>query len=189
MANTATNVSVGKPRTAGGIYRAPLGTALPTNATAALAETFKSMGYIAEGGVTNSNSMETDNLRAWGGDVVMAYQTGRDDTFAFGLIESSNADALKAVYGDTAVTGSVASGMTINASAKDIDAAVWVIDMVLRGGVLKRIVIPNGKVTEVGDIVYEDEAAITYPLTVTAMADATGNTHYEYISDPNPTPH
>ena len=43
MNNTA-NVSVGKPRPAGGIYRAPIGTALPTDANTALDPAYKSAG-------------------------------------------------------------------------------------------------------------------------------------------------
>ena len=88
MANTATNTSVGKPKTSGGVYMAPLGTALPTDASTALASEYVSLGYIAEGGVTNSNSPESEDYKAWGGDTVLSYQTGKDDTFALGLIES-----------------------------------------------------------------------------------------------------
>ena len=183
MANTAANVSVGKPKIAGGIYRAPLGTTLPTDAITALAAAYVSMGYIAEGGVTNANSAETDNYRAWGGDVVLNYQTAKDDTFAFGLLETTNTDVQKAVYGDDNVEGTMTTGITVKANAQDAEEAVWVVDMRLRGGVSKRIVIPRGKITEVGDIVYEDEAAIQYPVTITAMADAEGNSHYEYMTN------
>lgn len=181
MANTALNVSTGKPRVAGGIYRAPLGTALPTDADSALAQDYVSLGYIAEGGVTHSLSMESGEYRAWGGDLVLAYMTSKTNTFAFGLIEVLNKSTYETVYGSAAVTGTLATGITVAADGSDPSEYVYVIELALRDGAMKRIVIPDGKLTEIGDIVYQDSDAINYPVTLTAQVDNSGKSHYEYI--------
>ena len=88
---------------------------------------------------------------------------------------------LKLVYGAANVTGTLDTGITIQANNKPQEEHVLVIDMVLRDLTQKRIVIPKGYVTAVGDIVYRDNAAVGYQTTITAFPDASGNTHYEYI--------
>ena len=80
------------------------------------------------------------------------------------------------------MTGTLQTGITIKANNNVQDTFIEVIDMVLRNGVVKRIVIPNASVTEVGDITYSDADAVGYETTVSGAPDAQGNTHYEYIS-------
>lgn len=183
MANNVNNVSAGKPKISGAIYRAPKGTALPTNATSDLGSAFASCGYVSDAGVTNSNTREVDDIKAWGGDIVLSVQTGKTDKVKFMLIEALNSEVLKAVHGGENVSGALATGLTVQVNAKELESAVWVIDMLLKGGVCKRLVIPDAKVTELGDTVYADGEPIGYDVTLTCLPDASGNTHYEYIQD------
>lgn len=175
------NVTAAKPKIGGAIYSAPLGTALPKDATTKLNAAFKALGYVSEDGLTNENTAETENLKAWGGDIVDTVQTEKSDTFTYTLIESLNVDVLKEIYGNDNVTGDVATGITIKANTKELEQHCVVIEMVLKGGILKRIVIPNGKVTEVGEITYTDSEMVGYETTLNAFPDSDGNTHYEYI--------
>lgn len=183
--STQANVSVGKPKIGGAIYRAPLGSTLPTNATEALDAAFKALGYCSDDGLVNTNTASTETIKAWGGDIVLQPQTEKPDTFTVTFIEALNDEVLKAAYGDDNVSGTLSTGITVRANSTEIPACAWVIDMVLNGDTAKRIVIPNGQVTEVGDITYKDDTAIGYPLTITAYpGDATsfgGDTHKEYI--------
>lgn len=182
MANTATNVSVGKPATGGAIFRAPLGSTLPTSASGTLDNAFKSLGYISDAGLKNNNSPETSEVKAWGGNTVMTMLTAKPDTFAFELIEVLNADVLKAVYGDANVSGTLPTGITVKANATQPESGAWVCEMIMTNGAVKRIVIPNASITSVGEIAYTDEEAVGYEITITALPDAQGNTHYEYIT-------
>lgn len=179
--NTVSNVSVGKPKVGGAVYKAPAGTTAPTTANAALDAAFKCLGYVSDAGVVNSNSMETQDIKAWGGDIVATPVAQQKDTFKLMLIESLNVEVLKATYGNTNVTGDLATGITITANSKIREAGVWVIDQELTDNTKKRIVIPDGKVSAVGDITYKDDTVIGYDLTITAFPDSDGNSHYEYI--------
>lgn len=179
--NTALNVSTGKPNVAGGIYRAPLGTTLPSDASTALSASFTSLGYIAQGGVTHSLSLETGEYRAWGGDLVLAYQNSKTNTFAFGMIEVLNKTTYETIYGESNVAGTLSSGLSVTGKGNDMTEYVYVIELALRDNAMKRIVIPDGKITAVGDIVYQDSDAVNFPVTITAQVDASGNSHYEYI--------
>lgn len=165
MAN-ASNVTTGKPKKGGAIFRAPLGSTMPTDATTELDEAFVCLGYCGEDGLTNANSPESDSIKAWGGDTVLTYQSSKEDTFTFVLIEALNPDVLKAVYGDANVSGTLADGITVKANSDPQEAAAWVIEQVMRDGAHKRIVIPSAAVTEVGDITYSDEDAVGYPSRI-----------------------
>lgn len=181
MANTVSNVSAGKPLIGGAFYIAPTGTTLPTDTTTALNSAFVALGYVSEDGLTNSNTPESDNIKAWGGDTVLTIQTEKTDTFSCTFIESLNINVLKMIYGSTNITGALSTGLTISANSKELDEWSFVVELTLRGNIAKRIVIPRGKVTEIGEISYTDNDAIGYEATITAMPDATGNTHYEYM--------
>lgn len=178
------NVTTAKPKVGGAVYSAPLGTTLPTDAITALDAAFKALGYISEDGMTNANSPESDNIKAWGGDTVAVVQTSKEDTFAYTLLEALNPDVLKEVYGSTNVSGTLETGITIKANATPMEEHILVVEMIMKGGILKRIVIPIGKVSEVGEIVYKDDEASGYETTITALPDTDENTHYEYIQKP-----
>lgn len=176
------NVTAAKPKIGGAIFRAPLGTTLPQDTSSALDAAFKSLGYISEDGLTNSNSPSSENIKAWGGDIVLTSQTEKPDTFQFSLMETLSEEVLKATYGDDNVTKDTESGeIKVVANSTQQPNCAWVIDMILRDGAKKRIVIPNAGVSAVGDITYADGSAVVYQTTISAMPDSDGATHYEYI--------
>jgi hypothetical protein len=181
MANVASNVSAGKPKTTGAIWVAPKGSTLPTDTATTLDAAFKCLGYCSDDGLTNSTDLESETIKAWGGDTVLTIQTSKEDRFGFTLIEILNEDVLKFVYGSTNVSGTLSTGLTVTANNADVEEVAIVIDMIMRDNTAKRIVIPDCKISEFGDVVYSDSEAVGYETTVTCMPDSSGNTHYEYL--------
>lgn len=187
MATDATKVTVGKPKVGGAVHWAPLGTSLPASATASLGGSFVDLGYVSEDGLTNNNSPESDTVKAWGGDTVLSLQTDRPDTFALTLIEALNEDVLKTIYGSSNVIKDGSGNLTVKATPQDMISGVWVFDMIVKGGRAKRIVVPNGTISELGEIVYKDDEAVGYNITITDVPDTNGVYHYEYITATAPS--
>jgi len=187
MANNAMNVSTGKPKISGGVWFAPLGTTLPTDATSALDEAFTCLGYVSEDGLSNSNEMDVSAIKAWGGNIVYRSLTELNDTFAFALIESENVDVLKAVYGSDNVTITDNGDIKVNVVAEDPTEMVWVFELALRGGKAERIIVSDGAVTSRDEITFNDSDAIAYGITVSAYPDSSGNTHHFYIEGDGPS--
>lgn len=181
MANDASNVSVGKPKASGAVYLAPSGTQLPTDATSELSPAYKNLGYVSQDGVVNSLESETSDTHAWGGDLVLSEQTTFKETFTLNMIEG-NAEVFKAFYGANNVTVD-GTDITIQQSTEPLPEVVLVIELVLTGGRVKRIVVPRAKIVDrSGEISYRDDTAIAYPARFAALTDASGNTHTEYIA-------
>lgn len=179
----AKNVSTGKPKVGGAVFVAPLGTTLPTDATTALGSAFKDLGYCSEDGMTNANTGETTETIEWGGNVVDNPQTSFSDSFKIKLIESLNLDVLKTVFGEDNVTGALSTGITVTATSEEKLPVVLVVEMILRDGALKRIVVPEAKLTEVAEIVYKRDDAVGYDCTFKAApySGYNGGYHREFI--------
>lgn len=175
------NVSAAKPKIGGAVWVAKLGTTLPTDAKSDLDTAFKSLGYCSDDGLTNSNSPETDNQKAWGGQNVLTMLTSKEDTFGFKLIESLNIDVLKTVYGEENVKGDLENGITIASKNEEPEQFSWVFEMILKGNILKRVVVPCASISEIADITYKDDEAIGYECTISAVPDEKDISHYEYI--------
>lgn len=181
------NVTASKPKTGGAIYRAPLGTALPKTYSEQLNAAFKNLGYVSEDGIVNSNSPSGGKVRAWGGSTVMNYTEDKPDTFQMKLLEAFNSDVLKTIYQEKNVKVESNGDIAVTATAEDAEQACWVVDMILKGGRAKRIVIPIASITEMQEINYRDNEPVGYGITLSAEPDAAGAYHYEYIQGAKPT--
>ncbi len=175
------NVTAAKPGISGAIFAAAAGVELPKDTSTALNEAFKNLGYVSEDGLKNAKKSEGEETKAWGGEVVLDNKEKSEDVFEFTLLETTSEDVLKTVHGAANVSGTLATGITVKVNDEQDDPHPFVVDMLLKGGTAKRIVIPLGKVVEVGEVVYKDNEVTGYPVKLMAKKDTDGNSHYEYI--------
>lgn len=172
-------VTPSKARVAGCVYAAPVGTALPTDATTALGSGFVSLGHVSEDGVKRNATPETTVVKAWGGSVVAVLASGKTETFQEKFIDIDNISVLGLAFGNA--SGSLDSGIVIKSEIDISTPHAFVIDSIMRDNVLHRIVIPSAAVSNVGEISYKDNEVVGFDLTLTAMQDSAGVTAYEYM--------
>lgn len=181
-AGSAANVTTGKHLVDGGIYFAPAGTTLPTDATTALGSTFTNLGYISEDGVTIQYTRTSEDMKEWNGDVIDTLTTEHGVAFKAKFLESVKPEVLKVIYGDDNVTVATGGAITVNVNANDLDEYVFVIDTVVKGDRKQRRVFPRGKLTELGDVVMSANEATAFDATITALVGSDGDKEKLYIS-------
>lgn len=178
MVNDKKKVTVGKPKTTGAIFFAPKGTTAPTSCAADLGEAFICLGYATEDGLAIGN--ETSSVKAWGGDPVIVT---KKENFKFSAMQNLDPDVLSVVYGEDNVTINAETGeITVKSMSDLAQSGVWVYDTIMTDNRAKRIVVPDGSLSELGDVTYKDEEAVVFPLTIAANPDANGVCHYEYLA-------
>ena len=176
--NDATNVGVGKPKVTGAVFIAPAKTTLPTDASATLDTKFKGLGYMSEDGATIAEERDSEDIPAWGGDIVYTAQTSYKETIAFTPIEI-NPEVMKAMYGEDNVK--VEEGkLTVTHNVAELPELPLVIETAPNSKTVTRYVVPRAKLTEKGDLSLNGSDPMGRELTFTALPDEDGNTMYEY---------
>ncbi|MDO5533231.1 MAG: hypothetical protein Q4F65_01080 [Propionibacteriaceae bacterium] len=182
-------VIAGKPKVGGAVFRAPLGTAIPTDARTALPAAFKELGYVSSDGWARQINKAYETINAWGGDEVSKSRTEHGVGFNMTLIEDLNADTQTAKWGTAAVTNTAATGthgnlITVTYTGEDTEPGVWVFDMNDQGK-LHRTVFPNASdTTESFEQTFSDSEAIGLPFEMTAYKDSTlGAFFVDYTDD------
>lgn len=189
MSSDVKQIYAAEPLATGAIRVAPLGTAAPTSATSALNAAFVDLGYVGADGFVEKNDRKTDNKRAFGGKVVKVLQSEFNASVEVTLLESTNADVLKAVFGTSNVTVTEATAqhgvqVTVKKNSKRLPHMSWVIDTTdSELDAFYRNYIPDGKVTSVGDIKIVHTDTIEYKLTIECFEDANGDNIITFTDD------
>lgn len=137
---------------------------------------FNSVGYITEDGVTEASERDTEKVKAWGGDTIRVLQNEHTATFTFAFAELANPEVLRLVYGDDNVTVQGAN-ISINQNSKTLPHKSFVIE-VLDGTKKIRKFIPDGQITETGELQMVHSNVMQVEVTLEAFPDHEGNKVY-----------
>lgn len=151
----------------GAVSVAVSGSTAPTDASTALAVAFKEIGYVSEDGITEARSRSTNDIKGWQNSATLrTVVTEGSMTFAFTMVET-NTRTVELFYGATVATTAIVVIPTATGGRK-----AFVIDVV-DGAELCRIWIPDGEVTDVGEVVYAAGEPVGYPVTIAAYPNTT----------------
>ena len=192
MPNTA-DVRIGAPDqlTTGAIKHAPLGTTIPDLADVqpsgvTLDNAFVGNEYVSEDGLTLTPEKSTTDIKDWSGAIVRKVLESFDGTLSWTMI-STNAGALGVAFGANHVTTSAATTAhgtqaKVELGAYLPEAQSWVF-LMKDGAARIVIVVPNGQVTEVGEVTFAANAAVGWQVTLSTYPDANGNSIYILTDD------
>ena len=187
------DVRVGAPEqvTTGAIKHAPIGTTLPilsdiSKTGVTLAAAFEGNEYVSEDGLTLAPAMSTTDIKDWSGSTVRKVLESFDGTLSWTMI-STNEGALGIAFGEDHITTSAASathGEQVRAElgAHLPEAQSWVF-LMKDGDARIVIVVPNGQVTEVGEVTFASNSAVGWNVTLSCYPDSDGECIYIMTDD------
>lgn len=187
------DVRVGAPdqKVTGAIKHAPLGTTLPTlssitKAAVTLDAAFTGDEYVSEDGLTLAPALSTTDIKDWSGATVRKVLESFDGTLAWTMI-STNAGALGIAFGADNVTTEAATTthgqqveVALGARLPEAESFVF---LMKDGDARIVIVVPDGQVTEVGEVTFAANAAVGWNVTLSTYPDEDGNSIYIYTDD------
>ena len=188
-----TDVRVGAPdqKVTGAIKHAPVGTTLPdltdiTKAAVTLNQAFTGDEYVSEDGLTLSPSRNTTEIKDWSGSTVRKVLESFDGTLSWTMI-STNAGALSIAFGADHVTTAAATtahGAQVKAAlgAYLPEAQAWVF-LMKDGDARIVIAVPDGQITEVGEVTFASNTAVGWQVTLSCYPDTNGNCIYIMTDD------
>lgn len=182
--NDGSRVAAAKPKIGGSMYWAPLGTALPTDASTVLNVAFKCLGPISEEGVRPSRDTSVEKIKEWDGSTLATLLSEESRAFEVTLYGVHDPDVLKFLFETANVTvtapaGAVGTKIAVTDKGGKPSKGVLVLEMT-HGGVKQRKVVPVADPTVTDEAPYVKGDLRSYTVEVEALKDSAGAFSYEY---------
>lgn len=164
------DVKLGIGDVSGMFYHAPAGTALPTTATATLAEAWEEVGYVSQDGMTLSRNISSESIKNWGNEIVRIITTDHEETLQAAII-TTTAESLKTVLGENNVTE---SGGTVTAtlSSSELPPEEAFLFRMKDGDDVIIVGCSKGQVTALDSVTFAPGSPITWTPTITALENS-----------------
>lgn len=189
-AQNVSQLAAYSPRTTGSVMWGPTNVTLPTTSYATLTGGtggLADLGYLDENGLKQKEDRSNTDVFAWGGDLIGTLQDKYSRTLTFRLMQFNNKDVQSATHGianvsTVAASTSAGNEISVKLNAALLDTRAWVFDGVY-GLQLCRVVVPIGRIVQVGEIDMTHKSYSTIECTLKAYPDANRNHGYLYLND------
>ena len=188
------DVLIGAPDQAGAtgaILHADVGTTLPTIETvftpsASWRANFDGNEYVSEDGLTLAPSISTNDIKDWSGATVRRVLSAFDGKISWQML-STNEEAMKIAFGDENVKATAATTghgklleTGLGAHLPDRQSFIF---LMKDGDAKMAVVVPDGQITEVGEVAFKSNDAIKWPVTLSCYPDSSGQSIYIWTDD------
>lgn len=154
---------------------------LPTNASSGLSADFFDLGTISSDGISEATSQDRTDIFAWQGNALVRKIPGQfSKTFTFAAAETKLL-TLGIQFAGSTIT-QTSEGAHVAEKPPGTDIRSWVLHGI-DGTRAQRVVVPNGEVTERGDVVWSSEDITVYQWTLSAYLDENGVVAHRYYID------
>lgn len=168
MAKTASEVRIGNT---GSIYRAPVGTTMPTDVTTALAAAWKELGYTETGPSVDPDTNK-ERFIPWQSIAPVAETVTEQTITATFILWQRNAETLKLAWGGGTVTGTTTRIYTPPATPTLLNAFVIEVN---DGPIIDRYLLPRASASLAGPIPIAKDGVTGYEIELTYLQPATGS--------------
>ena len=183
--NNTANVSVGKGKSGGYMFVAPIGTTLPTDNTTALDAAFLNMGYLGDDGAVFADSSDSETFQDLNGDTIETSNGAVEKTFTV-VFREIKKDTLAVIRGTANVTDSDGV-ITAHDKGANTEQYSAVFEFLLKNGRKWRRVVPSCKLGELGDMTIVYSELVGREVTMSATKDATTGDYYTDFIDSTET--
>jgi len=186
MANTDNVTNIRANYTTGAIMTAPVGTTLPTSATAPTTG-FSDWGYVGEDGITKTIERETENKLDMNGSTVFVITKSHSLKFKFKPLEL-RAEGLKATLGDNNVDIDAGGNLTSYRIKNDeLVPRAYMFNLLMADGRLMRVVCPKGQIASTGEDVLKASDLMSSEIEIEMLTDENDVKAYVYFANPTTT--
>ena len=175
MATHDVNLGVGnydESGTTGMFYHAPADTALPAFPSDTLPTGWTEVGAISQDGITFNSNHTFNQLKNWANKIARLLPAEESGTVAAPIIDTTE-ESLKTVFGAenvevTAATTTHGKLVSVNVEQDAMPDAEAFLFLMKDGDDMIMIGTKKGYISELGEVAFQPNAAITWSATITA---------------------